>query len=396
METFVRFQSVTANRVAASPIWLPNLGHPAPWEVTKNAIGAVEEETSTAKAPFYERAYDAIVADQEFCLGTVAFVWGNKQEATATWFGLLLPDGNRTAALDRLTEKWTPGKSAVNLCPRIDRFQLNGNLEAKPESLVKLELAVTDPEQDPLTVRWVLMEEANSYNTGGDFQATPRSFPDNIISGDAKGATIKLPQHDGLFRIYAFISDGHGGGACANQPIRVWGAKRQPGVKVQLPLVIYDEPTEPGAYAASGWIGNSAQLKLNPETQTNPHQGRQCLECNYLDAAGWAGVVWQHPVNDWGDKPDGFDISGAKELVFWARGEHGEEQVKFGYGILGAEKKFPDSSGTHAVIQLTGEWKRYSIDLSDKNLNCIKTGFYWIVEGQGKPIKFYLDAIQYE
>jgi len=37
-----------------------------------------------------------------------------------------------------------------------------------------------------------------------------------------------------------------------------------------------------------------------------------------------------------------------------------------------------------------------SIDLSGKDLSRIKTGFVWIATGQGAPIDFYLDDIQYE
>ena len=41
------------------------------------------------------------------CLGTYAFKWGHKQEATPTWFGMFLPDGRRTPAIDTMTELWS-------------------------------------------------------------------------------------------------------------------------------------------------------------------------------------------------------------------------------------------------------------------------------------------------
>ena len=45
---------------------------------------------------------------------------------------------------------------------------------------------------------------------------------------------------------------------------------------------------------------------------------------------------------------------------------------------------------------LTKEWKQYEIDLTNKNLGRIKTGFGWVVGGQGKPVTFYVDDIVYE
>ena len=43
--------------------------------------------SSTEKASSYRRAWEQGVAGQPACLGGYAFLWGNKQEATATWFG---------------------------------------------------------------------------------------------------------------------------------------------------------------------------------------------------------------------------------------------------------------------------------------------------------------------
>jgi hypothetical protein len=57
---------------------------------------------------------------------------------------------------------------------------------------------------------------------------------------------------------------------------------------------------------------------------------------NINAADQWGGVVWQHPANDWGDANGGFNLTGAKKLTFWARGEKGGEKVSFEFGLLGA------------------------------------------------------------
>jgi hypothetical protein len=42
------------------------------------------------------------------------------------------------------------------------------------------------------------------------------------------------------------------------------------------------------------------------------------------------------------------------------------------------------------------EWKQYTIDLNERDLGRIKSGFFWSLAGQGKPLTFYLDDIQYK
>jgi hypothetical protein len=51
------------------------------------------------------------------------------------------------------------------------------------------------------------------------------------------------------------------------------------------------------------------------------------------------GVVWQSPAGDWGEKPGGWNLTGAKRLVFKARGAKGGETLGFQFGLLGKDKR---------------------------------------------------------
>jgi len=90
------------------PYIITEHGTNGPWEVGKSAWDSPLEATSTEKGKSYANGYLKAVTEQPgVCLGSYAFMWGTKQETTATWFGMLLPDGSRLAAVDAMTEAWT-------------------------------------------------------------------------------------------------------------------------------------------------------------------------------------------------------------------------------------------------------------------------------------------------
>src|SRR5271166_46890 len=90
------------------PYVITEFGPPGPWEVRKTGWGAPVEPTSTEKARSYLGHYSgSIAAERGRCLGSYAFLWGHKQEATATWFGMFLPSGERLGAVDAMTFAWT-------------------------------------------------------------------------------------------------------------------------------------------------------------------------------------------------------------------------------------------------------------------------------------------------
>ena len=120
------------------------------------------------------------------------------------------------------------------------------------------------------------------------------------------------------------------------------------------------------------------------------------MRCAFRERGGWGGVVWQSPANDWGKRPGGYDLTGAKRLTFWARGASGGEKVSFKLGLLGDDVPFKDSATAALETTLTAEWKRYTIDLAGLDLSCLKTGFSWTVAARGEPVVFYLDEIKYE
>ncbi|MBX2851401.1 MAG: hypothetical protein KTR15_06625 [Phycisphaeraceae bacterium] len=395
------------DRYAKSEITKPyvvtEFGPAGTWEVGANAFGAPEELTSTQKGPVYAKVYNALKADTRSCLGSYAFLWGAKVEATTTWFGMFLPDGSKLAAVDAMAQAWS-GKLPDDLSPKISSIAVKGEYEMKPGAEVTLLLDASDPEGKPIKVQWSLYAESSEYFTGGDKMKTPPSFPKQITSASNTSCTLTLPDKKGIYRVYAVVKDPAGHAAVANVPLSagqapkaVGAAEMTPGQKAGLPVVVFAEGGEKVPWIPAGYMGNTGAIKMDQGWTQNPKSGVSCLKVFYQAADEWGGVVWQDPINDWGDAAGGYDLTGATALEFWARGEAGGEILEFGFGVLGADKKYADSgSGQLKGVRLTDDWRKYRVEIGkDVDLQRIKTGFYWSVAGQGRPVTFYLDDIRY-
>jgi len=168
-------------------------------------------------------------------------------------------------------------------------------------------------------------------------------------------------------------------------------------------FTVYNDGKSPeNHYIPSGYMGDYSDVVVDQSSFDNPYSGTTCIKTVYSNAASqgarWAGVYWQNPANNWGDKQGGYSLTGATKVVFWARGENGEERIeefKLG-GITGV---YPDSdiAGIGPVL-LTKEWKEYEIDLRGKDLSYISGGFCWATNLDVNPngATFYLDDIRYE
>lgn len=380
------------------PFILTEFGPAGTWEVGSNAWGAPIELASTAKTDAYRQTYLGTVLPErgKLCLGSYAFLWGNKQEATATWFGMFLPDGTRLEAVDTMSEFWT-GRATAHRCPQMQPMKLDRD-DVKGGDTIHATLDVSDPDNYPLTAKWVLTNDPAVYQTGGAYQEAARSFPDAIASGDIHGAEIHMPDRVGPYWLYAYVFDGHGGAATAVASLHVGAAPtKSDAAAPTLPLILYADGVDHPPYVWSGWMGDSKSIAVDDKCTDNPHSGATCMKCQFKADAGFGGIAWQNPANNWGDEAGGLDLSGAKKLTFWARGEKGGEVVSFKLGILGPDKKFPDSDHAELPdVTLSSDWKQYSIDLTGKDLHRIATGFVWVLAAGGQPVTFYLDDVRYE
>lgn len=175
---------------------------------------------------------------------------------------------------------------------------------------------------------------------------------------------------------------------------------------VNFPFYVYsDSGSLDNHYIPSGWMPATAarDLRLDTNWKNYPFSGDSCIRVEYKNTSGtrWAGIYWQHPANNWGSAPDaGFDLQGATKLTFWARGDKGNEVInEFKIGGISSGDYIDSDSASAGPIQLSDEWKQYSIDLTGRDLSYIIGGFAWATNidvNDPEGVVFYIDEIKYE
>jgi hypothetical protein len=176
------------------------------------------------------------------------------------------------------------------------------------------------------------------------------------------------------------------------------------GAKKFEKFYIYKDKPSRNHYVASGFMPDGRCVGINDVWIDNCNGNRSCIQATFdrdcsATGMGWAGIFWLDPANNWGDYKGGFNLTGAKRLVFWARGEKGGEVVTFKMGGVGMGHAHPDSdAGSTDPIPLTKDWKEYSIDLTGKDLSHITGGFAWVgtAKENQSNITFYLANMYYE
>lgn len=203
------------------PYMLTEFGSRGHWEARSKAFGLPVEPTSTEKAEDYRRAYEGAVEDQSLCLGSYAFLWGNKQEATATWYGMLLPDGTRLGCVDVMTELWT-GKGPRNGCPTVSRIDgLPSDGKVRPGDRLKVTLRANDPDGNRLKTEWVLRKASRADGSYGEREESMPEIAGAITSPKRLSARLRAPDEPGKYRLFAYVRDGKGGGAVMNVLLEV-------------------------------------------------------------------------------------------------------------------------------------------------------------------------------
>ena len=198
------------------------------WETEKTDWGAPVELHSSEKADTFLRAYRDILTPLEGqLLGSYAFYWGQKQERTPTWFGMLTEDGMPTEVVDAMQFSWT-GEWPANRTPRVAAMLLDGKTAWDSVTLAagatyEALFDVHDPDADAIDYRWELKPESTATTGGGDYEKPLTSLEGFLADSSTAMMTVTAPP-PGKYRLFAYASDDQGHVAHANIPFLVRGA----------------------------------------------------------------------------------------------------------------------------------------------------------------------------
>ncbi len=202
--------------------WGPT-GH---WEGLVTDWKAPVEETSSEKAAVYLSRYKySVEKDNDVCLGSYVFLWGQKQERTPTWYGLFTAKGEESEVVDVMQYLWS-GAFAKNRAPHLYGFTLDSR---RSNQSVYLKSGVTysaaadafDPDNDALTYRWELLPEATKVGEGGDHEDKPETIATNFRETGKGKVSFTAPKTSGAYRLFVYVADGKNKVATANIPFYV-------------------------------------------------------------------------------------------------------------------------------------------------------------------------------
>ena len=220
-----RFTDRLAETGFDAPFMVTEWGTIGYWETEKTDWGAPIEVHSSKKAETFLIAYRDILAPLDGqLLGSYAFYWGQKQERTPTWFGMLTEDGNLTEVVEVMQYSWT-GEWPENRTPRVESMLLDGKSARESVRLVAGQtyealFDVLDPNGDAISYRWELKPESTATSGGGDYEE-PLPTLDGFLSDPAEAKTVLRSPAPGKYRLFAYASDQQGRVAHANIPFLV-------------------------------------------------------------------------------------------------------------------------------------------------------------------------------
>ena len=208
------------------PYIISEWGVNGPFEARTTSWKAKIEPPNGIKAEQRLRRYKELIEkDKERCLGSYCFLWGQKQESTATWHGMFLSNGNPTEAVDVMQFCWT-GDWPQSRAPSIKDISLENISWRKdhilaPSSQATLKIDYQNYNNKKVIVNYVLYPEAFSNKIGGDIQKSPEPLEFNIVSQSDNELTFVTPKEKGAYRLFAFVKNEKGQSSVANIPFLI-------------------------------------------------------------------------------------------------------------------------------------------------------------------------------
>ena len=208
------------------PYIVSEWGVNGPFEARTTSWKAKIEPPNGIKADQRLRRYQQIIEkDIERCLGSYCFLWGQKQESTATWHGMFLSNGQPTEAVDVMHFCWL-GEWPQTRAPSIRNISLENIGWRKdhilsPSSKATLSIEFLKYNNKEVIVEYVLYPEAFSDKIGGDIQKSPDPINFEVVKQSDNELIFVTPKKKGAYRLFAFVKNKKGQSSVANIPFLV-------------------------------------------------------------------------------------------------------------------------------------------------------------------------------
>jgi len=154
------------------------------------------------------------------------FLWGQKQERTPTWYGVILENGKNTESAQVMQYLWT-GEWPEHRVPTMTGLTINGlsgqdNVHLIEGHVCQAEVTIEHPRHEILKYRWEIMAEVDKSveSDGGDFEPSPEVIWRDSSDHSTTKVEFFAPSA-GEYRLFVYVDDSHDNAATANIPILV-------------------------------------------------------------------------------------------------------------------------------------------------------------------------------
>ncbi len=372
------------------PYIITEFGVTGEWDIKEEKNGIIIEPSDQQKYDAIAKGYEDWIKPKSNCLGVYVFHYANGNDFIAIW---LLTHFNTMYR----PQYWAiraafTGSKPINNVPVIDDFELPDS-EFKSGVWVRVDLKASDVENETLDISFYYNQRSGSRRRRN--QIIPLESRGSLTNG----FEIKMPQEHGAIKVYANVKDTYNNVGIASSTVLVLDEivkeKKHLVPRVSLPFYVYND-NEDLPYVPSGYMGNYKAMEVDLNHKEEVYSGESAIEISYKELSGWYGLAFVDPANDWGDILGGYNITGAKTFSFWAKSEFSGVTAKIGFGLIDDDKPFPDTAKKSVEIELTSEWKKYSIKIKKLDLSCIRSGLVLFTNADGSKHKIYIDDVVFE
>lgn len=209
------------------PIWkgpfvITEWGINGPWEAQHTSWNVPIEENSTKKAEqIKERYYKYMLPLKKYnSLGSFVFYWGIKNEETLTWYSFFGENKLKTQAVFEMNKIWTNNKE-IYPGPNIEYILLNergatDNIILSPNIQATAKVVLPGLQNKDYKYSWEIRSSLNEEKSN-----IFHVLSYNVDSINNTTVAIKIPEKEGPYRLYLFVTNSSEYFATANIPFYV-------------------------------------------------------------------------------------------------------------------------------------------------------------------------------